>query len=99
MVTIQLTNEQLNKINVNLDLVNMLLEGEPTPMERDLANTYCDLVKAIAGGVVADGTLIHVGQEEFVRDNVDHPERHNIAGSMNRPSTMQEKGYKKGDSE
>ena len=98
MTTIQLTNEQLNKINVNLDLITILLEGEPTPVERDLASTYHDLVKAIADGVVADGTLIHVGQEEFVRDNVDHPERHNIAGSMNRPSAMQEEGYKKGDS-
>ena len=94
MTTIQLTDKQMENIEHNLGLAALILDGEPTPTERDLVGAYNDLCKTLAACVVADGTMIMVGKEEFVHDNMDRAERHNVAGSMNRPSKMQEEAFK-----
>ena len=95
MVTIQLTDKQMDNIEKNLALCALILEGEPTPTEQDLAHAYGDLCKSLAEAVVVDGTMIMVGKEEFTHDNMDRAERHNVAGSMNRPSEMQLEAFKK----
>ena len=53
----------------------------------------CRLFKEVCSDI-ADGAEIDKFTMDMV-DNSDHSERHNIAGSMNRPSIMQELGYKK----
>jgi len=92
MITIQLTDKQMANIEKNMALCALILDGEPTATERDLAHAYSDLATSLAEAVLADGQMVMVGRDEQLVDNYDRPERHNI-NPANRPSEMQLEGY------
>ena len=92
MITIQLTQKQMDVMAANMGYAMLILDGEPAGAERDLAKAYADLVKAVTHGILAEGQMVMVGREERLGDTLDRPEMHNI-NIANRPSDMQLKAY------
>jgi len=94
MITFQLTKAQMAMIEVNLAFCKQIAaKGDQTQVANNVAFAYVDLVQAITQGVLADGQMIMVGQEERLGDSLDRPAMHNV-NIANRPSPMQEKAYK-----
>jgi len=60
-----------------------------------VCNLFKDLCEEIAQGAIYDKFTMDVAKMMLEKqDNTDNPMRHNVAGSMNRPSLMQEVAFK-----
>ena len=92
------TKLDVAKLTKDLEAVNNIAEKTDDVNCLYVCNMFKDLCTDIAQGAIYDKFTMAVAEAQREReDNSDHPERHNVAGSMNRPSLMQELAFKKGE--
>ena len=90
------TKLDINKLTRYLEQVTKIAEDTEDADCIMVCRLFKEICSDIADGAVIDKFTMAVAEAQRERDdNSDHTERHNIAGSMNKPSLMQELAFRK----
>ncbi len=82
----ELNNEDLKKIDVDLSIALDTEAITDSMMTAKVCKAYIDLVELIKGNeIIVPNSM----------DNIDRPDKHNVAGKMNSPSEQQKRAFKK----
>ena len=90
-------NLDFKTVTEDLARAKFLLATTESRVTSEICTMYIELCQQMVTGRVPDATeRIMKTLEEKHHDNIDRPERHNIAGSMNGPSETQQLAFDKG---
>jgi hypothetical protein len=89
MITVKLDN--LRGMTEDLIRVKEIEKSTDSMGTKQVCHLFIDLCESIAKGVVVDDFTMSIVEQQM--DALDRPDRHNVAGTMNRPSTMQQIAY------
>ena len=92
-MTVNLDSRTLTTDLIKVKAIHATTDNMAT---HEVCSLYIELCQQIAKGIVPDATSkIMKTLEEKHNDNIDRPERHNIAGNMNGPSEIQQIAFDK----